>query len=142
MSVWSTLRGRRPTGPAAAVLAVVLVGVLHVLGCAHGPQSGAGARTDAFAGASWTASSDGPESFDRASGPAPSHGGVSPECDVVDPPGLSGGRAAVAAPACVGVAAVPVMVPPPGRWAAGAARQPRAGPLGERLRAALGVWRA
>ncbi|MFE7119571.1 hypothetical protein ACFU99_29555 [Streptomyces sp. NPDC057654] len=159
MPVWRVFQERRSTGRGVAALAVVLLAVLHTLGCAHGPQPGIGVRADALPRAVWTASADpqvrahaqagaGPQArtYAQAGAYAPKlsgpRGDTSAECAGIDAPGLSAARAALAAPAAECAAVEPAALAMPSGWQAVAADQPRAGPRGERLRAALGVWRA
>ncbi|MEW2221530.1 hypothetical protein AB0939_19920 [Streptomyces sp. NPDC006990] len=130
----------KPRGPvrAAVLFAVVLLGVLHVLGCAHGAQAPTGARADSFsatAGASPQGRTGAP-----ALRSADEHRHGSAECSGVDEPGVVGQGSPVPGPqdepAAATGAAVPVEVPATSR-----SDRPRAGPRGERLRAMLGVRR-
>ncbi|QUW85703.1 hypothetical protein SMIR_42465 (plasmid) [Streptomyces mirabilis] len=142
MSVWVLPRSAQRGRPLASVIAVVLLGLVHLLGCAHGPQLTGSARADtvpittaAHALSAANASAEGSR--------LPSHPTV--ECSGEDTPAVAAQR--VTAPAapmavCTALALSPVeaslleMV---------MAAPPRAGP-GEggapgRRRAALGVWR-
>ncbi|MFE9390543.1 hypothetical protein [Streptomyces sp. NPDC006784] len=122
----------------AVLFAVVLLGVLHVLGCAHGAQSPTGARVDSFS-ATAEASPQG-----RTDAPAlrsaDEHRHGSAECAGVDEPGVTSQGSAVLGPQGEPATAVGAAAPVAGPTTSRADR-PRAGPRGERLRAMLGVRR-
>ncbi|WP_198358383.1 hypothetical protein [Streptomyces fildesensis] len=142
MSMWVMLRSAQRGRPLASVIAVVLLGLVHLLGCAHGPQLTGGSHTDtvpittsAHAQSAANASAEGSR--------PPSHPTV--ECSGEDTPAVAAQR--ITAPA----APAPVDTTPALSPAQATLRQiatsapPRAGP-GEgatqaRTRAVLGVWR-
>jgi hypothetical protein len=129
VSVWLMLQ-KRQSAWAAAVLAVVVAGLVHVLGCAHGPQDDGVGRADSFLSAASTQT--------EHISVAPSRGAEPAECTGADAPGWVPG-AAVAAPAtgtsveAVEDATAGQLRPP--------CMAPRAGPQRVQARSVLGVWR-
>ncbi|MCX4681112.1 hypothetical protein OG413_38570 [Streptomyces sp. NBC_01433] len=132
------------TVPRLLVLITVLAGLLHVLGCAHGPQAAGMPRTDTVAAVAATTSPNAhPAGASVVAAPALCGHGAAAECTGVDEPAEAGPRADLPAPP----AADDGLLPREGaRWqgAKGRARC-RAGGAHpaehSRARAELGVWR-
>lgn len=130
VSVWKVLRRRQSSVWATVVLAVVVAGLVHVLGCAHGPQNVGAGRVDSLLSATSVP-------LEHSSAKQP-HDAEHAECAGVDAPGWVPGTAVAtpgvgAATQAVECATVRQPAPP--------VVVPRAVPGQGRALAALGVWR-
>ncbi|OKI32153.1 hypothetical protein A6A29_21640 [Streptomyces sp. TSRI0281] len=130
--------------PRLLVLITVLAGLLHVLGCAHGPQAAGMPRTDTVAAvAATTSPSVHPAGVSVAAAAALCDHGAAVECTGVDEPAEAGPRADLPPPP----AADDRLLPGEGAWWQAAKSRARwceggAHPAEHsRARAELGVWR-
>ncbi|MFC0843772.1 hypothetical protein ACFH04_08600 [Streptomyces noboritoensis] len=130
VSVRMVLWRRQSSVWAAVVLAVVVAGLVHVLGCAHGPQDDGVGRADSLLSATSVP-------LEHAS-VKPSRDAEAEECAGVDAPAWMPG-AVVTAPS-IG-AAVQAVEYATVRQSAPSRVVPRAGPEQGRALAELGVWR-
>lgn len=129
--------------PWRLVLVTVMAGLLHVLGCAHGPQTD-GVRIDTLATVTVAAADHARPAVPAAAAELCDHGGAL-GCTGADEPATAGPRADLPVPAPTDDAAFPAG----DAWAQGArsrapcARASGGHPAGHsRTRAMLGVWRA
>ncbi|MEE1792190.1 hypothetical protein PUR28_15660 [Streptomyces sp. BE308] len=131
--------------PRLLVLITVLAGLLHVLGCAHGPQAAGMPRADTVAAVAATTSPNvhpAGASVAAVAAALCDHG-AAVECTGVDEPAEAGPRADLPAPPAAddgllpGEGACRQAAKSRARWCAGGAHPAEH----SRARAELGVWR-
>ncbi|MFI5641085.1 hypothetical protein ACIA8H_27250 [Streptomyces goshikiensis] len=133
----------RRLGPWRLVPVMVLAGLLHVLGCAHGPQAAGVPRSDTPSAVAVPGAVHAHPAVPSADVPCRHGGGAS--CTGADEPAVAGARADLPAPAAAEDPVLPGCGT--GRNGAGVRECRAVGPGGTGAdrgsgRAALGIWRA
>ncbi|MGW7417277.1 hypothetical protein [Streptomyces sp. NPDC054863] len=129
------------------VLVTVLAALLHVLGCAHGPQPAGLERTDTLTAVAPTASERAVAPVRSAGEPtpaAPGYGSGAPQCADEDEPATAGPQVTVPAHPLNAAARVPRTdgrEPVPGRAPRCGREGGHSGQEHGRVRAVLGIWR-